>query len=379
MAEQEQNIPDDIADKVREIGRAEWGQTPAHDADGHAAHVAESVNKTAEHFGQDGPQHMQGLYIEGTETVICHTGTSPNSAQIACALTGAWNWLYDQVSTPAPVNADKAVEDQDHDDKLWRVLDDVQRALGKGINGRTLAISALRTHFPAPDKALMPEAAVGERAFQIGDEVRVQHDADKPWTADWQEPYATWIVAGVTVDRKGELNFWLLDKCDWTARKFQGGADGFTTSDLILTTPTPVEEPEKGAAGELDVQALASVIHDGRFDQGRQASTWTPFEEEYHSGKVYCLRIANAVAMHLTKTAATNAGQVEAGGFNGMTDDEQPEIPLYDHHLAVRVVLSQPVPLTDELRESIADAVHGCFPVCEDGDTFVEASEAVQS
>lgn len=102
MADGAVAIPADIAAKVREIGRAEWGQTPAHDADGHAAHVAESVSKTADHFGQDGPQHMQGLYIEGTETVICHTGTSPNSAQIARALTGAWNWLYDQATTPTP-------------------------------------------------------------------------------------------------------------------------------------------------------------------------------------------------------------------------------------------------------------------------------------
>jgi hypothetical protein len=89
-------IPPDIAASVLAIGRAEWGSTPEHDADGHAAHIRDSVLRTADHFGQVGPQKMQGLYVEGTGTVICHTGTSPNSAQIARALTGAWNWLHDQ-------------------------------------------------------------------------------------------------------------------------------------------------------------------------------------------------------------------------------------------------------------------------------------------
>lgn len=94
-------IPEDLASLLRELGRAEWGQTHAHDAEGHGKHVAESVRMTTEHFGQDGPQHMHGLYLEGTETVICHTGTSPNSPQVARVLTGAWNYLLDNLP-PAP-------------------------------------------------------------------------------------------------------------------------------------------------------------------------------------------------------------------------------------------------------------------------------------
>lgn len=89
-------LPEEIAKVVLEIGRAEWGQTHAHDADGHAAHIGDSVRMTAEHFGQTEPQHMHGVWIEGTETVICHTGTSPNSPKTARALTGAWNWLHDR-------------------------------------------------------------------------------------------------------------------------------------------------------------------------------------------------------------------------------------------------------------------------------------------
>lgn len=89
-------IPFDIVETVLKIGRAERGATAPHDADGHAAHVRNSVIETAKHFDQTEPQPMNGLYVEGTETVICHTGTSPNSPTTARALTGAWNALHDQ-------------------------------------------------------------------------------------------------------------------------------------------------------------------------------------------------------------------------------------------------------------------------------------------
>ncbi|MGH6746560.1 hypothetical protein [Novosphingobium sp.] len=92
------DIPEEIAAMVLQIGRAQWGQTEAFEAEGHAAHIAESVRLTDENFGQTGPRHMHGLYIEDTGTVICHTGTSPNSPQIARALTGAWNWLHIQAT-----------------------------------------------------------------------------------------------------------------------------------------------------------------------------------------------------------------------------------------------------------------------------------------
>lgn len=92
------SVPEDVAALVRSIGRAEWGSTPEHDADGHGAHVRDSVIATAEHFEQSGPQKMHGLYIEGTEVVICHTGTGPNSPQVARAMTGAWNYLLDAVA-----------------------------------------------------------------------------------------------------------------------------------------------------------------------------------------------------------------------------------------------------------------------------------------
>lgn len=88
-------IPADIAEAVVALGEAEWGATDPKTAEKHAADMLNSVNLTAEHFGQDGPQPMHGLYVKGTETIICHVGTSPNSAIRAQALTGAWNWLLE--------------------------------------------------------------------------------------------------------------------------------------------------------------------------------------------------------------------------------------------------------------------------------------------
>lgn len=73
------------------LGRVEWGTTPEHNADGHAAHVKKSVQITAEIFDQSESQQMHGVYIEGSETVIAHTGTSPNSPTHARILTGLWN------------------------------------------------------------------------------------------------------------------------------------------------------------------------------------------------------------------------------------------------------------------------------------------------
>lgn len=98
----------DVAELVNRIGRAEWGATDAVDADGHGKHVANSVRITAAHFDQTGPQRMQGLYVAGTETVICHVGTSPNSPAVARALAGAWNHLCDLAalqSSPAKVGS----------------------------------------------------------------------------------------------------------------------------------------------------------------------------------------------------------------------------------------------------------------------------------
>jgi len=90
---------------ARAIGHVEWGTTHKHDADGHADHIRKSVEITAETFGQTKKQKMHGLYAKGTETVIGHTGTSPNSPTHARILTALWNkFVDDALSSSEPTN-----------------------------------------------------------------------------------------------------------------------------------------------------------------------------------------------------------------------------------------------------------------------------------
>ena len=88
-------IPDQIAEQVLSMGRVEWGATKEQMAQQHSDDFAETLRLTREHFNlEDVPVRLHGLYLEGTETVLCHTGTSPNSPGNAQALAGAWNWLH---------------------------------------------------------------------------------------------------------------------------------------------------------------------------------------------------------------------------------------------------------------------------------------------
>lgn len=93
--ENSSRIPLSVVEQVLNMGRVEWGATAKFNDQGHIAHLAESLRKTRAHYGYDDvPCAMHGLYLEGTETVLAHTGTSPNSGANAQALTGAWNWLH---------------------------------------------------------------------------------------------------------------------------------------------------------------------------------------------------------------------------------------------------------------------------------------------
>ena len=89
------SLPPHIAERVVTTGYVEWGATPQFEAAEHGNHVAESCRLTDAHFGQQGPRAMHGVYGKGTDTIVCHTGTSPNSGMNACAIAGAWNWLVD--------------------------------------------------------------------------------------------------------------------------------------------------------------------------------------------------------------------------------------------------------------------------------------------
>jgi hypothetical protein len=89
------SIPSAVIEQVLSMGRVEWGATDEFTSDGHLRHLEQSLRLTREAFDyEDIPVRMHGLYLEGVDTVLCHTGTSPNSGANAQALAGAWNWLH---------------------------------------------------------------------------------------------------------------------------------------------------------------------------------------------------------------------------------------------------------------------------------------------
>jgi hypothetical protein len=55
--------------------------------------------------------------------------------------------------------------------------------------------------------------------------------------------------------------------------------------------------------------------------------------------------------------------------FNGMTGNEQPSIPL--RCFDIKIKTSAAVVMTDELRQTIANAVWRCLPAAEDGDVEI--------
>ena len=90
-------IPRDVAEQVMEMGRVEWGATAEQTANQHIEGFSNSLRLTREHFNlEDVPVQLHGVYLAGTETILCHTGTSPNSGPNARILVGLWNRLYDE-------------------------------------------------------------------------------------------------------------------------------------------------------------------------------------------------------------------------------------------------------------------------------------------
>lgn len=96
----------EMFDAAVRIGPVEWGATDQRDVSGHLSHTKTALERTAKHFGQTGPQAMHGLYVTGSETVLCHTGTSPNSPTHARILTALWNKFVSEgialIDQPAP-------------------------------------------------------------------------------------------------------------------------------------------------------------------------------------------------------------------------------------------------------------------------------------
>lgn len=102
-------LPDDIRDSILSIGEVEWGATESLDVDGHLDHLRKTLKITNEGRGSIDPTPMHGVYVKGTETVVCHTGTSSNSPQHARIITGIWNQLVQVARTQSTPVADGCI------------------------------------------------------------------------------------------------------------------------------------------------------------------------------------------------------------------------------------------------------------------------------
>lgn len=92
-------IPKELAERMLAVGKVEWGAVkPKTDVE-HVADFCNTLHITRQDFGApEGPQSLHGVYVAGTETVVCHTGTSPNSPMHAQIMAGLWNSVIDALS-----------------------------------------------------------------------------------------------------------------------------------------------------------------------------------------------------------------------------------------------------------------------------------------
>ena len=89
-------LPDDIVDRILSVGRVEWGTTHSQVDEKHVDDLRDTLRLTREYFDIKAEETtMHGLYLAGTNIVLAHTGTSPNSPQHARILAGAWNQLVE--------------------------------------------------------------------------------------------------------------------------------------------------------------------------------------------------------------------------------------------------------------------------------------------
>ncbi len=96
------DLPADIIESLLAIGPVEWGQTFCQSDEKHVDDFRDTLRITREHFGiADEATGIHGVYLEGTGTVLAHTGMSPNSPQHARILVGAWNQLVEIAKTHA--------------------------------------------------------------------------------------------------------------------------------------------------------------------------------------------------------------------------------------------------------------------------------------
>lgn len=89
-------IPANLVEHMLAVGKIEWGAVINKTDEQHVADFADSLRLTREHFALEPGSHaLNGCYLPETETVVCHTGTSPNSAANAKIIAGIWNSVID--------------------------------------------------------------------------------------------------------------------------------------------------------------------------------------------------------------------------------------------------------------------------------------------
>ena len=92
-------IPEDIAKHMVKMGRVEWGAVKAKTDAEHIADFGDTLHITRKNFSTpEGPQELHGVFLAGSETVMCHTGTSPNSPTNAQIMAGLWNSVLEQLT-----------------------------------------------------------------------------------------------------------------------------------------------------------------------------------------------------------------------------------------------------------------------------------------
>lgn len=93
-------LPQDVIESLLAIGPVEWGVSLTQSDEKHASDLLDTLRLTREHFDMPVEETgIHGVYLEGTGTVLAHTGMSPNSPQHARILAGAWNQLVDMART----------------------------------------------------------------------------------------------------------------------------------------------------------------------------------------------------------------------------------------------------------------------------------------
>lgn len=93
--EKHTQFPHDVIATLLAIGPVEWGRSFEQPDEKHVSDFVDTLRITREHFGTQGETAIHGVYLAGTNTVLAHTGSSPNSPQHARILVGAWNRMVE--------------------------------------------------------------------------------------------------------------------------------------------------------------------------------------------------------------------------------------------------------------------------------------------